>query len=214
MSSSTPALLLESVRFRYAERDPFVVEDVDLEVERGATVCLWGPSGSGKSTLLALIGGVVSPTAGRVLVAPDLGGARGTRAWVMQTANLFGSMTAFENVRMGAMAAGVRPAATAAWQALDAVGIGELAHARGKRLSGGQAQRVAVARALASRPGLVLADEPTGQLDASSTIQVCDALLGPAGLGGTGATVIVASHDVAVAERCAIVVRLRDGRVL
>jgi len=209
-----PLVTLRSVTFAYAG-GPDVITDASLVVERGQSVCLWGPSGSGKSTLLALLGGVVRPQSGDVTVhdtndAPT-GWAEVCAAWVAQSPTVFPRLTAAQNVAMGAILRGVTPEAAHAqsMSLLDALGLGDLAGKRARELSGGQAQRVTIGRALAASPDLLLADEPTGQLDRTSTAQVCEVLLAPA----LGTAVVVASHDEHVATRCDRVVTIDDGQV-
>ncbi len=200
--------------FGYPRTSSPVLQGVDFSIAPAESVCLWGPSGSGKSTMLSLIGGVLSPDAGELEVLGAGSGARGGAepAWVLQTANLLPGSTARENVLLAGLLAG-KPrdqAALRADAALQAVGLGDFSAYLAKRLSGGQAQRVAVARALAVDSPLVLADEPSGQLDHEATRLVCDALLGDA---GRRATVVIASHDSYVASRCDRVLTFENGRV-
>lgn len=209
------SLVLSGVGHRYGDR-PAVLTDVSLEVEPDETVAIVGPSGSGKTTLLSIIGGLLRPTAGEV----TLDGVRvdreplppGSFGWVFQTINLFPRRTALDNVAIGLYAVGHLPATTLApsQEMLKAVGLAELADPPAMKLSGGEAQRVGVARALVGRPRYVLADEPTGQLDRSTSDVVADALLRarPA-----GTTVITATHDLQVAERCQRRFVLVDGRL-
>ena len=195
---------------------------VTLAVPPAEFVSVVGPSGAGKSTLLHLVGGLDRPTSGTVEVGGTaLGGLgdealaayrRRTVGFVFQSANLLARLTAAENVAVPCLLDGVRPAqATArALAALDRVGVADLAGRRTGELSGGQAQRVAVARALVLDPPLVLADEPTGNLDSHSGEQVLELLRA---LPAQGRTVLLVTHNEAAAEAGDRIVRLVDGRV-
>lgn len=205
---------LRSVTFAYA-KGPMVIADASLVVQQGQSVCLWGPSGSGKSTLLALVGGVIRPQSGDVTVrgrrANSTSWADVCAAWVAQSPTVFPRLTAAQNVAMGAILRGSAPGSAIARAVglLDALGMGDLANQRARELSGGQAQRVTIARALAAGPDLLLADEPTGQLDRTATAHACEVMLAPA----PGTAVVVASHDKDVADRCDRIVTICDGRV-
>ena len=197
---------------------------VDLVVERGEFVALVGPSGSGKSTLLNLMGLLDRPTSGRVILdgtdtrpLDDRGITRlraSTLGFVFQFHHLLPAFTAIENVMLPAWADEGFPSAAMRADAealLRAVGLGHRLEYRTTDLSGGEMQRVAIARALARRPPLVLADEPTGNLDTESATAVLDLLLRFNAEQGT--TFVVVTHDPRVAARCARVVELVDGRV-
>ncbi|MBI2766794.1 MAG: ABC transporter ATP-binding protein [Chloroflexi bacterium] len=199
-----------------------VLRDLSLVVPPGETVALTGPSGSGKTTLLAIIGLLTEPSAGRVLFDGVPARQRGASldriraemfGWVFQTANALARRTAVDNAALGLLIRGYGhvEARTRARAALDAVGVGHLAQKEARLLSGGELQRVCIARALAARPRFILADEPTGQLDHATTLEVIEALLErrPAGTG-----VILATHDLEVAGRCARIVRIVDGRLV
>ncbi|MCL2092162.1 MAG: ATP-binding cassette domain-containing protein [Micrococcales bacterium] len=205
-----PLVTLRSVTFAYA-KGPTVITEASLVVERGQSVCLWGPSGSGKSTLLALVGGVVRPQSGDVVVHTSTSEADVCTAWVAQSPTVFPRLTAAQNVAMGAILRGSKPgpAHAQAVSLLDRLGLGDLAEKRARELSGGQAQRVTIGRALAASPDLLLADEPTGQLDRTATGQVCEVMLATA----PGTAVVVASHDEYVAARCDRVITIWDGQV-
>lgn len=208
------SIVVDEVTFAYRRSQAQVIKGISMTVGACESVCLWGPSGSGKSTLLSLIGGVLSPRAGTVDIFVGDGRREVSQSvsWVLQTANLLPSVTALENVMLGLLIAGVdrEKSAIIAQRSMEDLDIGDLSMHKAKRLSGGQAQRVAVARALAVEAPLILADEPSGQLDRRSTVRVCDALLDQT----TGrATVVVASHDPYVAERCDRVITLEDGRI-
>lgn len=192
------------------------VRDATCSLAPGMQVALTGRSGSGKSTLLHILAGLDSPTAGAVSW-PGLGGAPtsltpGTVGFVFQSASLIPTLDVAENVALPLLLAGQDPreAAAAAHAAMGAVGVGDVVAKLPDELSGGQSQRVAVARALVGRPRVVLADEPTGQLDQHSAALVVDALLAAA---ETGAAVVVATHDEAVAERLPTRWTMTDGRL-
>lgn len=191
-----------------------VLCDVNLGLEFGRITALWGPSGSGKSTLLSLLGLLMAPTAGSVTVAGHSAwtSPRATRrmrsslfAWVLQNSACLEARTAVDNVAMGVLAEGAsRPdAVQKATAALQTVGLAERARSRAVDLSGGELQRMTVARALTQNKPIVLADEPTGQLDASSSATVADAFRE---LARAGRCVVVATHDYTVADRCDLVV--------
>lgn len=189
-----------------------MIRDLSLTIEDGESVALMGPSGSGKSTALQLIGGLLRPTRGDIQYlrscevvrdAPRIG-------WVFQTNNVLSRRSAADNAALGLLAGGMShaPARERAYRMLQAMGISHLADRALKTLSGGEVQRVCIARALAPAPDLVLADEPTGQLDSATTSSVVRALfdhLPPK------SSLIVATHDVEVAQKCGQVFILRDG---
>jgi macrolide transport system ATP-binding/permease protein len=199
------------------------LENVSFEVAPGEFVAITGPSGGGKSTLLALLGGLDRPSTGRVYAAgaalDQVSGAqlddyRLQRVGIIfQTFNLIPSLTAEDNVALPMVLAGVplEERRQRARRLLELVGMGHRGKLRPGRLSGGEQQRVAVARSLANRPGLILADEPTGNLDSSRGAEVLDLLQE---LNRQGATVILVTHDPEVARRADRAIRLRDGRVV
>ena len=196
---------------------------VDLEIGEGEFTAIVGPSGSGKTTLLNIIGGLDSPTGGQVFIdGKDISTLsenqlidfrRDHIGFVFQAYNLIPVLTARENVSF-IMLLQNRPAAerrARALELLEAVGIGDKADMRPTQLSGGQQQRVAVARALASRPRLVLADEPTANLDSTSATRLLDIM---ARLNKEeGMTFVFSTHDQRVIERARRVVRLEDGKI-
>jgi putative ABC transport system ATP-binding protein/lipoprotein-releasing system ATP-binding protein len=183
-------------------------------VASGERVALVGPSGSGKSTLLHLMGGLDSPTSGAISW-PALGDRESLRpekvAFVFQTPSLLAPLTVVENVELPLLLgnAGVKDARRAALDALDRIGLAHIADKLPEELSGGQTQRVAVARALAYRPALILADEPTGQLDHPTAEHLFDVLL--ASLEGTETALVVATHDMSVAARMRERWRMQHG---
>ncbi len=197
--------------------------DVSLELRRGEVVALTGPSGSGKSTLLHILGAMDEPSSGRVVVAgQDLAGLTDAQAsafrnrhvgFVFQSFHLVASLTVLENISLPGRLAGrdAREVAAEAGTLAARVGLGELLARRPDQLSGGQRQRVAIARALVNRPALVLADEPTGNLDHTAGAGVMHLL---AELSRErGAAVLLATHDPMVTAAADREVRLADGRI-
>jgi putative ABC transport system ATP-binding protein len=211
---------------RSYEADGVVVEalrGIDLIVPRGEFLAVMGPSGSGKSTLLHLMGALDSPTSGEVLVEGralsslsrrQLADVRGRRVgFVFQAFNLVPGLTVTENVALPAVlarqdASSYGPRVDAL---LDAVGLNDLADRYPSRLSGGQQQRVAIARGLVMEPAVLLADEPTGNLDSKSGREV-QALFERC--HEQGQTIVLVTHDVKVASRAERVISLRDGRIV
>ena len=196
---------------------------VSLALEPGSFTALLGPSGCGKSTLLNLLGGLDRPTVGRVLVdGKDLATLsederdayrRKTAATVFQFFNLLPTMTALENVALPLLLEGASPtdADTRAARGLFDVGLADKERAYPYELSGGQMQRVAVARALANEPALLLADEPTGNLDSKTGAQVLALVAGL--VQERGITVVMATHSAEAAAHASRILRLRDGRL-
>jgi putative ABC transport system ATP-binding protein len=199
-----------------------ILDHVSLDVRAGEVVAVTGPSGSGKSTLLGLLAGLDRPTAGTITVAgaevSALGEAalarfrRDTIGYVFQSYHLIPTLTAAENVAVPLELTGEPDAPARAHALLAEVGLGERAHHYPAQLSGGEQQRVALARAMARRPAVVLADEPTGNLDSATGAQVIDLLL--ALNRERGSTLVLVTHDPALAGRADRVVPLRDGRVV
>ncbi len=215
---------LEGVSKRYLSNGAGVValEAVSMEVPAGQIVAVMGPSGSGKSTLLHVVGAMDRPDEGRIevdgrevtaLSRGEQAGYRRTIGFVFQRFHLLPALSVLDNVAAPAL-----PYRTSfdkfgrARELLDAVGLGDRAASFPARLSGGEQQRVAIARALINEPGLVLADEPTGNLDSTTGTEIMDLLVGLR--VDRGLTVVVATHDPLVAARGDRVVRLRDGRVV
>ena len=198
-----------------------ILSGIDLDVAAGEAVGIVGPSGSGKTSLLMVLAGLEAATGGTVVVAGrDITHLkedalarfrRETVGIVFQAFHLIPTMTALENVSVPMELAGVADAGDRAAEALAAVGLGHrLTHLPGQ-LSGGEQQRVALARAFAPRPRLLLADEPTGNLDAATGVAVMDLLFGLRESHGT--TLLLITHDPALAARCGRQVRIADGRV-
>jgi putative ABC transport system ATP-binding protein len=199
-----------------------VLSDVTLEVPAGQFLAIAGPSGSGKSTLLGLIAGLDQPTAGRIEVAgTEITGldedalARFRRdhvGYVFQSFHLIPTLTAQENVAVPLELAGEADAIARAAALLGEVGLAGRAHHYPVQLSGGEQQRVAVARALARRPAILLADEPTGNLDSATGKQIIDLLV--AANRRHGRTLVLVTHDAALAAHADRVVTLADGRIV
>ncbi|HVC97166.1 MAG TPA: ABC transporter ATP-binding protein [Pirellulales bacterium] len=228
MSSTTEfAIRTTSLTKRYgATAAPvYALREVTLDVERGQRVALLGKSGSGKSTLLNMIGGLDRPTAGGLTVAGrDLEHLSGRElasfrsrsvGMIFQSFNLVLSRTALENVELPMVFAGLPPRERRgeARRALEAVGLAARLDHRPAQLSGGENQRVAVARALVNRPEVVLADEPTGNLDSATAHEVAALILNH--VRDHGATLVLVTHDEELAGQCTErVVRLKDGRLM
>jgi putative ABC transport system ATP-binding protein len=195
---------------------------VDLCVNRGEIVSIMGPSGSGKSTLMNILGCLDRPTAGTYcldgslvsdLDDDDLAEIRNRKVgFVFQSFNLLGRQTALSNVELPMRYAGVgNGRKKRAIEALESVGLGDRIHHRPNELSGGQQQRVAIARALVNNPAMILADEPTGNLDSKSGEEVMNILLGLNKDFGT--TLVFVTHDPEIAAQTDRVIQLFDGRV-
>jgi ABC-type lipoprotein export system ATPase subunit len=201
---------MRQVSFRYGDR--VLANGIDLDVTLGEAVAVIGPSGSGKSTLLALLGGLLAPQDGTVAVEPLHQPPQGHTSWVLQTMNVLRDRSVIDNVSLGAMAdhlpAGQRR--NRAQDALQRVGLESRSNDSVRLLSGGEVQRVVIARALASSSRFILADEPTGHLDRRNTERVIEALLDLRADRG----LLIVTHDEAVSARCDRVYALRDGRLV
>jgi len=196
---------------------------IDLAVEKGEFVAIVGPSGSGKSTLMNLLGCLDTPTAGEYriggeavagLTRDQLADVRNRRVgFVFQAFNLLPQISAFENVEMPLVFGGVpvKRRRERAAEVLERVGLGDRMDHKPTELSGGQLQRVAIARALAMDPDIVLADEPTGNLDSTSGGDIMGLFLD---LAAQGRTLVVITHDLTLARRAGRIVEIRDGRIV
>jgi putative ABC transport system ATP-binding protein len=199
-----------------------ILSDVSFDVSAGEAVAIIGVSGSGKSTLLGLMAGLDTPSAGRVsinghdLFSLDEDGRAALRArqlgFVFQSFQLLPAMTALENVMLPLELAGDRDARSAAAKMLERVGLEERLHHYPKQLSGGEQQRVAIARAFVTQPALLLADEPTGNLDAATGTQVIELMFELNAERGT--TLVLVTHDESLSQRCDRVLRLSAGRLV
>ncbi len=225
MSKIMPMLRLENIRKTYP-LGPIAVEvlrGISLEVNRGDLVSIMGPSGCGKSTLMNIIGLLDRPSSGSYILEErevsgmnddELSTTRNASiGFVFQSFYLLPRLTAAENVGIPLVyrGLGAQDVQHSAREMLDKVGIGERANHKPNQLSGGQQQRVAIARALVGRPGVILADEPTGALDPSIGQEIMDIFLRLNAEEGT--TVIIITHDPAIALQCPRQTRLRDGEL-
>jgi putative ABC transport system ATP-binding protein len=199
-----------------------ILHPLDLAIPAGRVVAITGPSGSGKSTLLGLVAGLDAPSGGSILIddvditrldEDGLAKLRGAKiGFVFQFFHLLPSLTAFENVLVPMEIAGVRDGARRAESLLSEVGLTDRKHHYPSQLSGGEQQRVAIARALANDPPILLADEPTGNLDSATGHHVIELLLSIHRARGT--TLVLVTHDPELAALADITVALRDGRIV
>jgi putative ABC transport system ATP-binding protein len=222
--AGVPVLAVDDVTKSYPSEPPVqALREVNLTIAQGELVGIVGPSGSGKTTLLQLMGTLDRPTSGRVRITgldvaamadEDLAYLRATRiGFIFQQFFLAEHATVLDNVADGLLYAGtpLKQRRNLALDALDLVGLAERPHARPTQLSGGQRQRVAIARALVGQPAIVLADEPTGNLD-QTTGQSILGLIDQ--LHRAGSTIVVITHDHAIAERMRRKVEILDGRIV
>src|SRR6478736_2561742 len=198
-----------------------ILKDIELNIGRGEAIGLVGPSGSGKTTLLMVLAGLERADTGSIVVAGSdlrrldedaLARFRGRNVGIVfQSFHLIPTMTALENIAVPLELAGLGDAHERATRELAAVGLSERQHHYPAELSGGEQQRVALARALAPNPAILIADEPTGNLDEATGAQIVDLLFAMKRERGT--TLILVTHDNALAQRCDRIVRLRSGRI-
>lgn len=207
----------------YLGKEPVpVLKGIELTILKNEYVALMGPSGSGKSTLMNILGCLDSPTSGQyILNSKNVSGMQDDElakvrneeiGFVFQQFNLLPRLTAWENVAVPLIYAGVgkKERADRAHDMLKQVGLGERAHHKPNEMSGGQCQRVAIARALINTPSLILADEPTGNLDSKTSIEIME-LFGS--IQAAGNTVILVTHEEDIAEHAKRIVRIKDGVV-
>jgi ABC-type lipoprotein export system ATPase subunit len=222
MTGNPSVLRTRDLHKSFGKADGLVraVDGVDLDVASGETIAVMGPSGCGKSTLLHLLGGLERPSGGQIWLAEHRLDQmcekslarlrRGAVGFVFQAFHLMDELTAVENVELPALLAGRSPrqARTRARDLLEQVGLADRASFLPSALSGGQKQRVAIARALSNEPLVVLADEPTGNLDSAATVEILrlfDAL------HKTGQTLIIVTHDARIAATADRLITMRDG---
>jgi ABC-type lipoprotein export system ATPase subunit len=224
-TAGPPVLRTIALRKEFGQGEALVraVDEVDLDVAPGETVAVMGPSGCGKSTLLHVLGGLERPSGGQVLLAGSRLDQMGERAlarlrrtavgFVFQAFHLVDELTAVENVELPALLAGRSPRAarTRALELLDRVGLADRAAFLPAALSGGQRQRVAIARALSNEPLVVLADEPTGNLDSAATLEVLRLF---DSLRSAGQTLVIVTHDTRIAATADRLISMRDGAVV
>jgi putative ABC transport system ATP-binding protein len=199
-----------------------ILQPLDLRIDSGRVAAIVGPSGSGKSTLLGLLAGLDAPSTGRITIdghditamsEDALARFRGTRiGFVFQFFHLLPSLTAYENARVPLEIAGTADAGARADALLSEVGLGARRHHYPSQLSGGEQQRVAIARALANDPAILLADEPTGNLDTGTGHHIIDLLIDVNRRRKT--TVVIVTHDPELAQRADVTIALRDGHVV
>ncbi len=209
--------------YRMGEVDFTVLAGIALAVRSGELIAIMGPSGSGKSTLMNIIGCLDRPTSGTyhfenreisTLTDDELASVRNVKiGFVFQTFNLLPRFSALKNVEVPLIYSGVpaRSRRERAAPLLESVGLADRMQHRPTELSGGQQQRVAIARALVNNPPLLLADEPTGNLDSRSGEEILNILTG---LNRQGVTIIIVTHDKDVAARCKRIINLKDGRII
>lgn len=224
MSYDTVIELRKLVRhYTMGDEEVKALDGVDLDIRRGEYVSIVGPSGSGKTTLFNLIGGLDKPTEGNVFIdgvdisqldAYELAWLRCRKiGYIFQSFNLIQVLTALENVALPTVFAGTPhdEGLKKAEKLLESVGLGKRIHHRPSELSAGQQQRVAIARALANDPAIILADEPTGNLDLQTGIEIIDLLHGLNKLKGL--TLVAATHDLKMIKASDRIVWMRDGKI-
>ncbi len=223
-AAGTPLIEMEGISkvYEVGHEKVYALREVDLRVDRGEYMAIMGPSGSGKSTLMNLVGCLDTPTSGRYRLADravdslsedDLAAIRNLEiGFVFQTFNLLPRATARGNVELPLIYSGLpsRERKERVAAAIERVGLTGRAHHQPNQLSGGERQRVAIARALVTRPSLILADEPTGNLDTATGEEILHAFRG---IHEAGNTVILVTHEEDVARHANRIVRLRDGRI-
>ena len=221
--SSAPVLKAQNATKKVSSPEGIltILDDVSFNVLAGETVAVIGPSGAGKTTLLSVLAGLDEPTAGQVwlngseLTALDEDGRAETRTrnvgFVFQSFHLIPSLTALENVMLPLELLGDRQAASSARAVLEQVGLKERVAHYPRQLSAGEKQRVAIARAFVTRPVILFADEPTGNLDSGTGRKIADLLFELNAQSGT--TLVVVTHDDEIAERCDRILRIDGGRI-
>ncbi len=209
--------------YRIGENEFAVLKGINLQIEEGEFIALMGPSGSGKSTLLNIVGCLDRPTSGRfLLMHQDISQTsddelarirREELGFIFQTFNLIGRISVLKNVEVPMMLSGLsrEKRKDRAFKLLESIGIAHRINFSPQNISGGERQRVAIARALANDPKIIIADEPTGNLDLKNSDEVMKIL---SNLNQEGRTIIMVTHNPEIIENCSRVIRLRDGRIL
>ena len=209
--------------YRMGDQTVRALQGVDLDIERNEMVAFIGASGSGKSTMMNIVGCLDKPSSGEywlngrevaTMSGDDLARVRNQEiGFIFQSFHLLPRASAVDNVAQPLIYRGIplRERLALAAQALERVGLGARMHHRPNELSGGQRQRVAIARALVGKPSILLADEPTGNLDSATSLDIMNLIRE---LHADGQTVVIVTHEPEIAEQCQRVVRLRDGRVM
>ena len=222
--SAAPVIMLDEARLALSSAEGMVeiLRGISLSIEAGETVGVLGPSGAGKTSLLMIMAGLESLTGGSISLAENDITTMGEDALaalrrdqvgiVFQAFRLIPSMTALQNVAVPMELAGRRDADEMAATALEAVGLGHRKTHLPDQMSGGEQQRVAIARAIATRPRILLADEPTGNLDSGTSEKVIATLF--EATKSTGAALVLVTHDADLAERCERVLTIEDGRIV
>ncbi|HNQ55438.1 MAG TPA: ABC transporter ATP-binding protein [Methanothrix sp.] len=225
MKTITRVIELEGIQknYRIGESEFSVLKGIDLQIEAGEFIALMGPSGSGKSTLMNIVGCLDRPSGGRfILLGQDISQTsdeelarirREELGFIFQTFNLIGRISVLKNVEVPMMLSGVarERRRSRALQLLESVGISHRSEFSPGNISGGERQRVAIARALANDPKIIIADEPTGNLDLKNSEEVIKIL---SRLNRDGRTIIMVTHNPEITGNCSRVIRLRDGRIM
>jgi len=221
----TRAIELKGIRknYRIGDSEFAILKGIDLDIDVGEFIALMGPSGSGKSTLMNIVGCLDRPSSGRfILLGQDISQTlddelarirREELGFIFQTFNLIGRISVLKNVEVPMMLSGVarERRRSRALELLESVGIAHRSDFSPTNISGGERQRVAIARALANDPKIIIADEPTGNLDLKNSEEVMKIL---SHLNRDGRTIIMVTHNPEITGNCSRVIRLRDGRIL
>ena len=207
--------------YRLGEREVLVLDGIDLQIEEGEIVAISGSSGSGKSTLMHILGCLDRPDSGSYILAGEdvskltqnrLAEIRNRRiGFVFQSFNLLARLDALENVELPLLYAGASEAKDRAKEALQIVGLGDRMHHEPAQLSGGERQRTAIARAIVTDPAIILADEPTGNLDTKTGEEIMVIFKE---LNANGRTIIIVTHEPAVSNHCKRQIHIRDGKII
>ena len=225
MKVITRAIELKGIRknYRIGDSEFAILKGIDLDIDVGEFIALMGPSGSGKSTLMNIVGCLDRPSSGRfILLGQDISQTlddelarirREELGFIFQTFNLIGRISVLKNVEVPMMLSGVarERRRSRALELLESVGIAHRSDFSPTNISGGERQRVAIARALANDPKIIIADEPTGNLDLKNSEEVMKIL---SHLNRDGRTIIMVTHNPEITGNCSRVIRLRDGRIL